>query len=228
MIFAEAKNKLPLSKVIHLSMDLIKKYFPNLSERQLEQFEALDGLYRDWNAKVNLISRKDIENLYERHILHSLAIAKFYKFKPGTEILDVGTGGGFPGIPLAIFFPEAKFHLIDGTLKKIRVVQDVIEKIGLENATAQQVRAEELKNRKFDFIVTRAVAAMPQLFLWSQQLFKEDHLHGVPNGLIALKGGNVEKEIKQLPKGEYTEVDAISKVFKEPFFEEKYVVYLQA
>ena len=208
-------------------MELIDKYFPNLSPAQREQFAALDGPSRDWNAKVNLIARKDIENLYERHVLHSLAIAKFFKFLPEAEILDIGTGGGFPGVPLAILFPETQFHLIDGTMKKIKVVQDVIEQLGLTNATAQQVRAEELKKRKFDFVVTRAVAAMPQLLLWSQKFFKETHRHAMPNGLVALKGGNVEKEIKQLPKGEYTELNPISKVFEEPYFEEKYVVYLQ-
>lgn len=209
-------------------MELIDKYFPNLDQTQRQQLAALDGLYRGWNAKVNLISRKDIENLYERHILHSLAIAKFFKFKAGSEILDVGTGGGFPGVPLAILFPEVNFHLIDGTLKKIKVVKDVIEQTGLTNATADAVRAEELKKRKFDFVVTRAVALMPQLRLWSTNLFKETEQNIMPNGLIALKGGKVEQEIKQLPKGEYTETYSISDVFEEPYFEEKYVVYLQA
>ena len=209
-------------------MKLIKKYFPKLTGHQLEQFAALDGLYRDWNSKINLISRKDIDNLYERHIVHSLAIAKYLTFQSGAEILDVGTGGGFPGIPLAIFFPEANFHLIDGTKKKIMVVQDVIEKLGLKNATAQQMRAEELKNRKFDFVVTRAVAVLPTLLLWSRKLFKEEQQHAMPNGLISLKGGNVKKEIGSLPNGEFAEAYPISKMFKEEYFEEKYVVYLQA
>jgi 16S rRNA (guanine527-N7)-methyltransferase len=208
-------------------MELIKKYFPKLSEKQLEQFAALDELYRDWNSKINLISRKDIDNLYERHILHSLAIAKFTSFRPGAEILDVGTGGGFPGIPLAIFFPEVKFHMIDGTKKKIMVVQDVIEKLGLQNATAQQVRAEELKGREFDYVVTRAVAVLPTLLQWCQKLFKKEGRHAIPNGLLSLKGGNVKNEIKSLPKGEYAEAYPISKFFKEEFFEGKYVVYLQ-
>ena len=208
-------------------MELIKKYFPKLNDRQLEQFAALDGLYRDWNSKINLISRKDIDNLYERHILHSLAIAKFISFQPDAEVLDVGTGGGFPGIPLAIFFPKTKFHLIDGTRKKIMVVQDVIEKVGLENATSEQVRAEELKGRKFDFVVTRAVAVLPTLLQWNQKLFKKNGVHAMPNGLISLKGGNVKNEIKSLPNGEYAEAYPISKYFKEEYFQEKYVVYLQ-
>lgn len=209
-------------------MEVIEKYFPKLNDVQKQQFLALGELYRDWNAKVNLISRKDIDNLYERHILHSLAIAKAFQFKPGTDILDIGTGGGFPGIPLSIFFPEVNFHLIDGTLKKIKVVQDVIEKTSIQNATAAQVRAEELKKMKFDFIVTRAVAVMPQLRIWTHHLFKEKETNAQPNGLIALKGGNVEKEIRELPKGEYTEVYPISKFFEEEFFLEKFMVYMQA
>ncbi len=209
-------------------MEAIKKYFPRLDEKQLGQLTALGRLYEDWNSKVNLISRKDIENLYERHVLHSLAIAKVFQFTGGTEILDVGTGGGFPGVPLAIFFPEVKFHLIDGTLKKIKVVQDIIEKGGIENATAEQVRAEELKKRKFDFVVTRAVAPLAQLKIWSQRLFKEEEKNSMPNGLIALKGGEIQREINALPKGEYTEVYPVSDFFKEPYFQEKYVVYLQS
>lgn len=209
-------------------MEIITRYFPGLSEKQLQQFEALGPLYHDWNTKVNLISRKDIGNLYVHHVLHSLAIAKVIAFKPGAEVLDIGTGGGFPGVPLAILFPETTFHLIDGTLKKIRVVQDVIEQIGLDNASAQQIRAEELKGRKFDFVVSRAVAELPRLFEWSRRFFKSEHQHVIPNGLLALKGGNVAKEIKALPKGEYAESHPVSEFFEEPFFEEKYVIYVQA
>lgn len=209
-------------------MDIIKKYFKDLTDTQIVKLTKLYALYEDWNSKVNLISRKDFANLYERHILHSLAIAKVFQFKDGSDILDIGTGGGFPGVPLAIFFPEVNFHLIDGTLKKIRVVHDVIEKAGITNAVAQQVRAEELKKRQFDFVVTRAVAVLPQLKLWSQRMFKEKEQNGMPNGLIALKGGDVQGEIKTLPKGEYTEVYPISDFFDEPYFEEKYVVYVQA
>ncbi len=209
-------------------MQIIEKYFPDLTDEQRQRFAALDGLYRDWNAKVNLISRKDIDNLYEHHVLHSLAIAKLIRFKPGAEILDVGTGGGFPGIPLAILMPDVNFHLIDGTLKKIKVVQDVIEQLKLQNAKAQQVRAEELKGLRYDFIVTRAVAELDQLRLWTaQRLLKTKESHSLPNGLIALKGGNIKTEIKALPKGEYVETHPISDYFDEDYFKEKYVVYLQ-
>ncbi len=210
-------------------MQIIEKYFPELTDLQRQRFAALEGLYSDWNAKVNLVSRKDIDNLYERHVLHSLAIAKLLRFKPGAEILDVGTGGGFPGVPLAILMPDVKFHLIDGTLKKIKVVQDVIEQLGLDNAKAQQVRAEELKGAQYDFVVTRAVAELNLLRLWTaQRLFKTKESHSLPNGLIALKGGNIKAEIKALPKGEYTETYPISDFFEEEYFKEKFVVYLQA
>lgn len=208
-------------------MQKITKYFTDLSPQQTEQFAALDALYRDWNGKVNLISRKDIDNLYLHHVLHSLAIAKALQFKPGAEILDLGTGGGFPGIPLAILMPEVQFLLVDGTAKKITVVQDVIQSLGLTNATAQHVRAEELKNQQFDFVVTRAVAELEQLRQWTQRLFKAKQQHPVPNGLVALKGGKLQSEIKAMPKGEYVETYPISKFFREEFFQEKFVVYLQ-
>lgn len=210
-----------------MNMDIIAKYFPDLDDEQRRQFQALEGLYQDWNLKINLISRQDIEHLYEHHVLHSLAIAKVFKFDDGAEVLDVGTGGGFPGIPLAILLPKVRFHLIDGTSKKIRVVKDVIEKLNLKNATAEQVRAEELKNRRFDFVVTRAVAELPLLKTWSQRLLKRQHCHAMPNGLIALKGGKVQGEIAALQKGEYVETYPISAFFKEEYFEEKYVVYVQ-
>ena len=207
-------------------MEIIKKYFPNLTPKQLQQFEQLLPLYTDWNQKINVISRKDIENLYERHVLHSLAIAKLYTFLPGAEILDLGTGGGFPGIPLAIFFPETQFTLIDGTGKKIRVVEEVKTALGLTNVHAKQIRAEELKQH-FDFVVSRAVAQLDQLINWSFRLLKKKQQHAIPNGLIALKGGNVQAEIKALPRKEYVEVDPISNLFEEGFFDEKYVVYVQ-
>lgn len=208
-------------------MEVITKYFPDLDDEQLKRFQSLGALYRDWNAKVNLISRKDIDNLYLHHVLHSLAIARVMRFQGGAEMLDVGTGGGFPGIPLAILMPDVRFHLIDGTQKKIRVVEDVIQSLNLENAKAQQVRAEELKGVRYDFIVTRAVAELDQLRLWTQRLLKTKHVHAVPNGMFALKGGNVKAEIKALPKGEYTEVFPVSDFFDEEYFKEKYVVYLQ-
>ncbi len=207
-------------------MEVILKYFPDLNEEQISRFRALDALYRDWNAKINLISRRDIDNLYLHHVLHSLAISKILYFKEGSEILDIGTGGGFPGIPLAILQPEVKFHLIDGTQKKIKVVEEIIQSLGLKNAKAQQVRAEELKGRRYDFVATRAVAELNQLRLWSQRLLKSKHQHAIPNGLIALKG-NVQMEIKNLPKGEFTEVFPISDFFEEKYFQEKYAVYLQ-
>ena len=208
-------------------MQNILKYFPDLSPQQIEQFQQLGPLYTDWNSKINVISRKDIEHLYTKHVLHSLVIAKFCPFKPGAEILDLGTGGGFPGIPLAILYPETKFTLIDGTGKKIKVVKDIAEQLGLQNVEALQMRAEEFKKRKFDFVVSRAVAAVDQLFMWSQKFFKQDHHHVYPNGLICLKGGDIKKEMKTLPKGEFGEYDPINRFFEEPYFEEKYVVYVQ-
>ena len=172
-------------------MEIIQKYFPKLSERQLERFEALLSLYSDWNSKINVISRKDIDNLYERHVLHSLAISRLIAFGPGSRILDLGTGGGFPGIPLAIFFPEVQFTLIDGTRKKIKVVEEVCQALGLTNVRAMQVRAEELKKERFDFVVSRAVAALDKLLPWCQRLLKREQQHSLPNGLICLKGGRI-------------------------------------
>jgi len=207
-------------------MDIIKKYFPKLSSNQIQQFEQLLPLYNDWNQKINVVSRKDIDNLYERHILHSLAIAKLYTFLPGAEILDLGTGGGFPGIPLAIFFPKTQFTLIDGTGKKIRVVEEVKAALGLTNVRAKQIRAEELKQH-FDFVVSRAVTQLDQLINWSSRLLKKKQQHAIPNGLISLKGGKIQAEIKALPRKEYIEIDPISNFFEEEFFKEKYVVYVQ-
>ncbi len=208
-------------------MEIIREYFPKLTEKQIQQFTQLEDLYTDWNSKINVISRKDIENLYERHILHSLAIAKFIKFRTGSKIVDLGTGGGFPGIPLAILFPNVQFTLIDGTRKKITVVNEVIQAIGLENAQGIQARAEELKMR-FDFVVTRAVATLDKLKPWSQRLIHQKDVHPVPNGLIALKGGRINAEIAALGKGTYVETYPLSDYFKEEFFEEKYLVYVQA
>lgn len=211
-------------------MELLNKYFPELSAIQVAQFQQLVPAYTEWNAKINVISRQDIDNLEERHILHSLAVAKVFQFKSGSSILDLGTGGGFPGIPLAIFFPEVRFVLVDSTGKKIRVVQEVAEALGLKNTSARHVRVEELKMAgQFDFVVSRAVAPLDQLLAWSFRLLKKQHTHAYPNGLIALKGGDLRAEIGALPgKGRsYTEVFPISDFFKEPFFEEKYVVYVQ-
>ncbi len=209
---------------------LITKYFPELDPVQLAQFDQLEPLYREWNEKINVISRQDIENLEERHILHSLAIAKVIQFEPGSMILDLGTGGGFPGIPLAILFPESQFVLVDGTGKKIRVVQEVAQALGLENVTAIHGRAEEIKmNGQFDFVLSRGVASLERLLVWSQKFLKKKHVHVLPNGILALKGGDLKAEIRELPgKGkEYTEVFPIRNFFREAFFDEKWVVYAQ-
>ncbi|MFN0176210.1 MAG: 16S rRNA (guanine(527)-N(7))-methyltransferase RsmG [Saprospiraceae bacterium] len=209
---------------------LISKYFPNLNPGQLAQFEQLEPLYREWNEKINVISRQDIENLEERHILHSLAIVKVIQFVPGSTLLDLGTGGGFPGIPLAIFFPESQFVLVDGTGKKIRVVQEIAKALGLENVTAIHGRAEEIKmNGQFDFVISRGVASLDKLLVWSQKFLKKKHVHLLPNGILALKGGDLKSEIRDLPgKGkDYTEVFPIRNFFREAFFDEKWVVYVQ-
>jgi len=208
-------------------MDVLLKYFPNLTEKQIEQLASLPALYQDWNAKINVISRKDIDNIETRHILHSLVIAKFVTFKPGTEVLDLGTGGGFPGIPLAILFPKTHFFMVDGTLKKIKVVQAIIEELGLKNAKAKQIRAEEIKGRKFDFVVTRAVATLDKLVLWCFKHLKKAQVHAIPNGLIALKGGNIDSEAKGLPRGHYVEYEPINDYFDEELFNDKFIVYVQ-
>lgn len=211
-------------------MDLISKYFPALTDIQVAQFTQLGPLYQEWNDKINVISRQDIENLMERHVLHSLAIAKVISFQPGAKLLDLGTGGGFPGIPLAILFPEVEFVLVDGTGKKIRVVQEVAQALGLHNVTAIHARAEELKmNGQFDFVLTRGVTTLDKLMVWTQKFLKKKHLHVLPNGLLALKGGDIHREVLELPgKGkEYTEVFPIRNFFKEAFFDEKAVVYVQ-
>jgi 16S rRNA (guanine527-N7)-methyltransferase len=210
-----------------MSLQLIQTYFPNLTERQREQFATLDPLYRDWNAKINVISRKDIDNLYVHHVLHSLAIAKVVSFRAGTQVLDLGTGGGFPGIPLAILFPEVQFHLIDGTAKKIKVCQEVIDALELTNCRAEQRRAEELKQRKYDFVVTRAVAKIDQLAEWSLRLISPKQRNAIPNGILALKGRGLKEELAALPKRAYVEEYPIGAWFSEPFFEAKEVMYLQ-
>lgn len=208
-------------------MNEILKYFPDLTDLQKQQFEQLLPLYKEWNEKINVISRKDIDNMYTHHVLHSLAIAKVITFKDGAEVLDLGTGGGFPGIPLAILYPSVSFLLVDSIGKKIKVVQEVVAALGLKNVEARHTRAEDIKNRKFDFVVTRAVATLDKLVLWCFPLIKKRHIHALPNGLLALKGGNMKEEIKALGKGHYAEVNSITKFFKNPYFEEKVVVYVQ-
>ncbi len=203
-------------------MKQILKYFPNLTAVQQEQFEKLEALYQDWNAKINVISRKDIDELYTKHVLHSLAIAKIIKFEPGTFVLDVGTGGGFPGIPLAILFPETRFFLIDVILKKINVVDAVANSLGLKNVKAEQLRAEKVKG-DFDFIVSRAVTNMPDFVSWIKDKIKKQNKHQLPNGILYLKGGDLTEELKDFPKAiEYN----ISEFFDGEFFETKKVVHL--
>lgn len=204
-------------------IEIIKKYFPHLTPKQEEQFASLDALYHDWNAKINVISRKDIDNLYEHHILHSLAIAKRINFREGTNVLDFGTGGGFPGIPLAIFFPEANFKLIDGTGKKVRVAQEVADAIGLDNVLPAHIRGEEEKG-KFDFIVSRAVMPLPDLMKIIKKNIATDQHNVLPNGVIVLKGGNLDKELK--PYKNIAEKTELSQWFDEEWFKEKYLIYV--
>jgi 16S rRNA (guanine527-N7)-methyltransferase len=208
-------------------ISIIHKYFSDLNEMQVRQFEQLGPLYKEWNQKINVVSRKDIDHIYTHHILHSLSIAAFVQFLPEANVLDLGTGGGFPGVPLAILYPETQFMLVDGTGKKIKVVQEICEEIGLKNVEAKQIRAEEIKNRKFDFVVTRAVAKTHQLWQWTERLYTAKQRHIVPNGLIALKGGDIEAEIKEMPRGTYHDSVPISDLFEEPYFETKSILYIQ-
>lgn len=203
-------------------MDEIIKQFPNLTDNQLLQFKKLEALYHDWNAKINVISRKDIDELYTKHVLHSLAIAKVQSFKPGTFILDVGTGGGFPGIPLAILFPETRFYLIDVIAKKIKVVQAVAEGLNLKNVKAEQMRAEHVKG-DYDFIVSRAVTNMTDFYSWVKDKIKKQNKHELKNGILYLKGGDLTEELKDFPNA--TEYN-IAEFFKDEFFETKKVVHV--
>ena len=204
-------------------MNKIQQYFPQLTAEQLHQVALLDELYRDWNAKINVISRKDIDNLYEHHVLHSMAIAKMINFRPGTRILDFGTGGGFPGIPLAILFPECQFQLIDGTGKKIRVAQEVAQAIGLKNCEPTHLRGEEEKG-KYDFVVSRAVMPLPDLVKIVKKNIAKEQRNALPNGVICLKGGNLESELQ--PYRKIVETAELSQWFSEEWFKEKYVIYL--
>lgn len=204
-------------------MEQILHYFPTLTEKQKEQFAALDALYRDWNAKINVISRKDIDNLYEHHILHSLGIAKVIRFRPGSSILDIGTGGGFPGIPLAILFPEVKFHLLDSIGKKVKVAQAVAEAIGLENVRCSHRNVMEDKE-KYDFVVSRAVMQMSDLVKLSRKNVHHEQKNSLPNGVICLKGGDIQSEMR--PFKHCCEVWPLSTYFEEEFFETKKVAYV--
>ena len=204
-------------------MEIITKYFPNITELQAEQFAQLEVLYNDWNSKINVISRKDIHNLYEHHVLHSLGIAKLINFRPDTNIMDLGTGGGFPGIPLAILFPEANFHLVDSIGKKVRVAQEVATAIGLKNVRFSHARAEEIKD-KYDFVVTRAVMSMVDLIKISRKNIAKEQHNALPNGIIALKGGELDGEIAAMKN--IAAVWPLNDYFEEEYFETKKVVHV--
>ena len=202
-------------------MDIINKYFSDFSEAQLKQLAALKELYTEWNEKINVISRKDMNNFYEHHVLHSLAITTQFEFKKGMQIMDLGAGGGFPGLPLAIFFPEVQFHLVDSINKKLKVVNEVAAAIGLRNLTTQHTRAEDVKDRKFDVVVSRAVAPLKDLWFWSKPLLKKENQ---PRGLICLKGGDLSQEISDSQcKPRIWEIE---KIFPEPFFKDKYLLHV--
>jgi 16S rRNA (guanine527-N7)-methyltransferase len=208
-------------------MEIILKYFSDFTPAQLEQFTKLEGLYKEWNEKINVISRKDIDSLYEKHVLHSLSIAAAFELADGSEIIDLGTGGGFPGIPLAIFFPQVKFHLVDSIAKKLKVVEAVADGVGLKNVTTEHSRVENIKNRKFDFVVSRAVAPLKELWQWSRPLLKKENQQLGNNqkpGLICLKGGDLAKEIQEShTKARMME---ITDLFRKEFFREKYLLYI--
>jgi 16S rRNA (guanine527-N7)-methyltransferase len=205
-------------------MDILLKYFSDFSPLQLQQWKALEPLYREWNEKINVISRNDVDHLYEKHVLHSLSIAAVFSFRPGQSILDLGTGGGFPGIPLAIYFPEVQFHLVDSIGKKIKVVQAVIDALGLKNVTAEQIRAEQLRPRLFDTVVSRAVAPLKELWQWSKPLLhkKADPASGY--GLICLKGGDLAEEISA--SGCRPRIVDLFEVFPEPYFTDKFLLHI--
>ena len=208
-------------------MDILLKYFSDFTPQQTEQFAALEERYRDWNQKINVISRKDIDALYERHVLHSLSIAAAFDWMPGTTVIDIGCGGGFPGLPLAIYYPNVRFHLVDSIAKKLTVVQQIAEAIGLQNLTTQHTRAESIRDRKFDFAVSRAVAALPELWSWAKPLLKSPS-QTIPGnhspGLICLKGGDLNQEIQL--SGSRPRIMHVKDLFPEPFFEDKYMLYL--
>jgi 16S rRNA (guanine527-N7)-methyltransferase len=208
-------------------VDILKQYFPGIDENKQSQFKQLESLYLHWNAQINLISRKDIEEIAIHHFLHSLSLAKLVTFKKGTRIMDLGTGGGFPGIPLAIFFPEVDFVLLDSIGKKIMVVNEITLDLQLKNVQALKMRAEEWKGSAFDFVVSRAVAPIETLWTWAAPKINTKHQNALPNGLLALKGGNVKLECRSLPKGVHYEIIPVTDFFKHPWFEEKFIVYVQ-
>lgn len=221
-------NQLFLHKLSPVAQ-IIKEYFPHITDSQMAHFEQLGALYQEWNAQINVISRKDIDELYVKHVLHSLGIVSVVRFREslpntpgGTRVLDVGTGGGFPGIPLAIMFPKTHFHLIDSIGKKVKVVDAVVEALALKNVTTEHGRAEKVKG-KFDFIVSRAVTSMPEFVSWTRNKVRKDSYHEIENGILYLKGGDLREELKPFPRAHIYELD---EVFEEPFFETKKVVHL--
>lgn len=211
-----------------MELSLIKKYFSDFSEVQLNQLNQLKEVYTEWNDKINVISRKDIDNFYLHHVLHSLSIATVFEMQPGTSIMDLGCGGGFPGIPLAIFFPETSFHMVDSINKKLKVVSEVANAIGLKNITVEHTRAEDIKNKKFDAVVSRAVAPLNDLWRWSKPLIKKSNTQNenAPNGLVCLKGGDLTKEIQESGCKPY--IWEIEKIFPELFFKDKFILYQPA
>jgi len=207
-------------------MDIILKYFSEFTPLQQHQFAALGSLYTEWNEKINVISRKDIQSLYEKHVLHSLSIAAVAGFTNGMQVIDIGTGGGFPGVPLAIFFPEVSFYLVDSIGKKLKVVNAVADAAGIKNITTQHSRVEDIRNRKFDFVVSRAVAPLKELWQWAKPLLKKGNEAALSNGLICLKGGDLAEEIYE--SGLKPNIVRISELFNEPYFEEKYLLHVSA
>jgi len=208
-------------------MEIILKYFSDFTEKQIFQFSQLAPLYKDWNEKINVISRKDIDSLYEKHVLHSLSISAVFDFPPGCEVLDLGTGGGFPGLPLAIFFPEVKFHLVDSIAKKLKVVSAIAEEIGVKNISVQHSRVEEIKNRRVDYVISRAVAPLGDLWKWSKPVLRTpaQKTAGVEHpGLVCLKGGDLAAEIQQ--SGTRPRIVELTTIFPEPYFEEKFMLFI--
>jgi len=207
-------------------MEYVLKYFSDFTDEQLEQLKLLKDLYAEWNEKINVISRKDIEHLYLKHVLHSLGIAAAFEFAEGSSIIDIGTGGGFPGIPLAIYFPKVQFHLVDSIGKKLKVVEAIVQAAELKNVTVQHIRAEEIKNQKFDFVVSRAVAPLKELWKWGKPLLHKNYKNQLANGLICLKGGDLAQEIFE--SGLRPMQMPLDKIFKEEYFKEKYMLYMKS
>lgn len=206
-------------------IDIVLKYFDDFTPTQIKQLTALEGLYKEWNEKINVVSRKDIDQIYLHHVLHSLSIAAIANFKPGADIIDIGCGGGFPGVPLAIFYPDVNFHLVDSIGKKLKVVEAVAEGAGIKNITTQHSRAEDIKTKKFDFAVSRAVAPLKELWTWAKPLLKKENKNEMTNGLICLKGGDLHQEIFE--SGTRPKMMSVYEIFNEEYFQEKYIIYVK-